>query len=344
MGDKGFDGRRVRFSDHMSHLKQAVEICRDKLRAEFDHLNILIHDPRVDEFGSIPDTVFSQINFAELGILDLSAESPSVMYELTLLHALGTPVIPVHMKHRVDQGKLPFYLRHDYCCIVDDFRVQTLADALLPNLRSAMNLEILAADRQNNPITKFYGMPLVDVSASTGLATGYFHNFISDVIKQKNSVFSRVDDLKKMVILLPSRFDEVGGMSDQLKVKLQKIGLEPEKVHKEDGTIYEDADHIRGPMILFKAGNYLWDVPAPLRAQISSPLFAKVSKLIAKSRGPNAAHAELLANRIQTQMIERFFAVLEELARTSVTSDPNRLAFMTIDQFTELLQSEMSGS
>lgn len=340
MGDRTNDGSGVLFSNHIPNIRKAVENCKQTLEAEFKSFRIQIHTPEVQEFGSIDENIFNLIQFAELGILDVSANSPSVMYELTLMHALGIPIIPMHLKAKIVENKIPFYLTHDYSALVSNYRVKTLAKELLPKIRAAIQTDNLGADHKNNPLTRYFGLPLIDASATTGLATGYFHNYIQHIIKQVNSVFGKVEGLKSIVILKPSSLDEVGELKDRLLLQLKKIGIENEKVDRDDGKIYEDVDHIRGPMIIFKAGDYLYDTPAPLLAQKSSPMHLKVSKLLSGAEGPNKVAIKERLERLQKNMIHQFFSALEEMSRTNPGSNPNRLEFKTVPEFVEMLERD----
>jgi len=344
MGDKSFDGSRVRFSDHISNLESAVEECKRIIASDFPEFSIQIHNPEIDEFGSIPDTVFNMISFAELGLLDLSAESPSVMYELTLMHALGIPVVPIHLKKRVKEknGKLPFYLQHEYCLIVEDFKVETLAKALLPKLRAALSLEIFGADRKNNPLTRYFGIPLIDASASTGLATGYYHNFIQHVIHQSDSVIDKNDDLKKIVVLRPKTLDDTARIRGRIEKAAKDLDLKIEIIGEKDGKVHASRKHVRGQMILYKVGNYIFDTPAPLLAQKSSPIHSKLARLLLEASGPRKEEINAIFQRRQNEMIEKFFSTLAVLS-VGPSSDPTLLDVMTTEEFVEVLKNESSA-
>lgn len=342
MGNKSFDGSRVRFSDHISNLKLAVSKCWEVIEQDYPEFSLAIHHPEIDEFGSIPETVFNMISFAELGLLDLSAETPSVMYELTLMHALGIPVVPIHLKKRVKQknGKLPFYLQHEYCLIVSDFKVETLVDALMPKLHAALSLEILGADRKNNPLTRFFGIPLIDASASTGLATGYYHNFIQHVIHQSDSVIDKNPDLKKIIVLRPETLDDTARIRARVENAAEELDLEIEIIGEKDGKVYPERKQVRGQMILYKIGNYIFDTPAPLLAQKSSPIHTKLARLLAEAKGPREEEIKAIFQKRQNEMIEKYFSTLRTLSN-GPNSDPTLIDVKTTGEFIEMLKSEL---
>lgn len=165
MGDKGLDAGNVAFADHLKIVKTALERLAAELNAAQTDYTVRIHTPEIDETGMITDPVFGMIDTAELAILDLSASSSSVMYELASLHALGIPTIPIGMQSK-DGDSLPFYLRHVYATIVESFDERTLYDALRQKVANVVGRGRFGA-LSENPITNYYGLPLVDASAST---------------------------------------------------------------------------------------------------------------------------------------------------------------------------------
>lgn len=343
MGDSSYDGARVRFKDHIGNIEQAAAHCVREFEDEFPTVNVVLHTPEVDEFGSIPDTVFNMISFAELGILDLSANSPSVMYELTLMHALGIPIIPIHLKNKVKKrnGKLPFYLQHDYCLIMENFRIPSLIDALRPKIRAGLKLQILGGEQNNNPLTRYFGVPLIDASASTGLATGYFHNFIQHLIHQSDNVIDKNTDLDLIVVLKPESLDDTARLRSKIEDLAVKFGLEIELVGAKDGKVYEDRKQVRGQMVIFKLGRYIFDTPAPLLAQKSSPMHTKLSKMLAGAFGPRRDEIETVFRKRQSDMIEKFLSTLKSLS-VGPSCDPNLMEVKTIEEFEAMLLGDLS--
>jgi hypothetical protein len=339
MGDSADDGAGVPFGDHIGNICAAIETLRPELEAESTEWRIEVHNPEVKELGLISSTVFRMISYAELGILDLSKNSPSVMYELTLMHALGIPTLPVMLRGQHDPADLPFYLTQQYCVFVENFRVETLVEALRPNLRSFLTGTIFAL-KASNPLTDHFGVPLVDASATTGLATGYYHNFLQHVIRETNSIFTMLDGLKQIVILKPATLDEVAGMRDPLLRRIGELGLAVDGVDPKDGQIYPDPNQIRGKLLIFRAGNYIFDFPAPLSAQKSSPLHTRLARLLTGVTGPGEEAIRQLLQRQQKAMIDGWFAALTRLCQ-SPNSNPNLVVYKTPDEFVELLRTEM---
>ena len=344
MGMSRDDGAGVPLDRHIGNIALAIGRLKDDLEAKFENVRIEVLNPEVPAFGPIPERVFTVISYAELGILDLSQHSPSVMYGLALMHALGIPTLPVLLPSTVDKAQqLPFYLTQDYSAFVDDFEVDTLIAALGPQIELAVAGNGLDPQTWSNPLTSYYGIPLVDASATTGLATGYYHNFLRHVIKQTNSVFTMTDGLKKIVILRPSSLDDSIGMRDPLQRRIRELGLDTLLIGRDDGQVYEDRDSARGQMLLFRAGNYIYDMPAPLVAQKSSPMHMRLARRLSRATGSQRGELEGLLERRQRAMIDGFLATIENLCRTGLDSDLNRLAVATPDEFLDLLRADLQA-
>lgn len=95
MGNDKLDAAGDSYHTHIPNIVSALERIRDEIASSASSIYIRILHPNYKGSGMINDNVFSMINDAELAIMDVSAGSPNVMYELAMLHALGTPTIPV---------------------------------------------------------------------------------------------------------------------------------------------------------------------------------------------------------------------------------------------------------
>jgi len=335
MGSGDDDGAGVSLQDHLLNMSNAVIQIANRINEEVDTQRITVLNPSVEEIGTIKDRVFEMIDRAELGIIDVSTGSPSAMYELTLLHALGIPVIPISLKKPKAPITipLPFYLRPEYAVMLEDYSQASLEKALEPKIRVAIGLDASVSDHTTNPITNFYGLPLMDVSATTGLATGYFHNFLRFVLKETGSVFDVNDDLEKVVVLVPENLDEVAGMRFAVKNALASKGVAVEDIDEKDGKPRTEAEQVRGQVILFKAGKYLFDIPAPLSAQKSSSRHLRLTRAMENTpAGDRFTDLEIRLERLENAMIDRFFMVLRGLIRRPEINS-GRVEFLTVSEF-----------
>ena len=333
MGDKGDDGKGTAYSSHLTNLDTAVQTISDNVMQESKHHLVQVLNPDVQDVGSISKRVFSLIDRADLAIMDVSAANESVMYEIAYLHALGVPVIPVDIL-RPEGNKISFYLKEEYIAWVDNFDVDSLIAALDSKIRSILGLSQEITDPTSNPISNYYGVPLIDASATAGLATGYFHNFLRHLAKENNSVFHKNPALQNMVVLVPRSLNEVAQMMHAVTHALNKKGYAIEMVDEKDGNIYREEDQVRGQLLLFSAGNYVFDIPAPLSAQKSSPRYMRLLDQISRSKGQHKEDLLSLKARMERHVVERFFNVLESLLQQPHLN-PERVEFLSIDQFIE---------
>lgn len=340
MGDQSPDGAGLMFSQHLPNMVQAIEDVAEQLNLRYKNLTIKVSEPIKQDIGNIPDKVFSMIDRAELGIFDLSNNSPNVMYELTLMHALGIPVIPVSLKLRDDKAVVPFYLDHEYAVLVPDFEVATLTKSLEPSIQTSLEPSLTGSDRCWNPITNFYRMPLLELSATTGLATGYVHNFIRHVIKETNSVFEKNRELKKIIVLKPSTLNATSAMQMRVTDQLAEAGIAVELIGAKDGQVYADRDHVRGQMLLYKASNYIFDVPAPLNAQKSSPRYRRLRRRSSNQTAAQKRRADALIVKVERQMIDSFFEVLQHLIGLQPETNADRIDYMSEADFVAMVKRE----
>lgn len=345
MGDTADDGAGTPFSDHISRMQAALNRVRDEINSESQDVFVRVNTPEGDKdnAGMITSTVFGMIDTTELGVMDVSSGSPSVMYELAMMHALGIPTIPIVLRPKEGTRKVPFYLKDTYQADVSDFEEETLYTVLKPMVRRVIFGGATGNDPADNPMTQYYGLPLLDISASTGLATGYFHNFLRHLIKVNDGVLAKRDDiLDRLVVLQPESLSDAEGLKQKTERRLAREGIEMFQVGGRDGQVYEDREQARGQMLLYAAGRYIFDAPAPLAAQEASPRFRRLRKMMvpASAQGPAGDSARELLHRFEQRMIEGFMSTLRRLPDAYPGTNPDYLTTMTLDEFVELLKSE----
>lgn len=326
---------------HIGNIKKAVERITKEIEDQRDDLLFQINTPEVNETGEITQRIFGMIDTADLGIIDISANSPSVMYELAMLHALGIPTIPIQLRDGNGELKNPYYLRGTYTAGVNTFEVDALYDELKEKIQNVTTGESLGSDYSNNPMTEYYGLHMIDVSASTGLATGYVHNFIQHVIKENSKLFQFLGVAEKFITIRPNKLSEVNNIRSNIQQKLFAKGIDIEKADQ-DGKVYKDGDHPRGQMTIDKAGRYLFDVPTPLNAQRFSPRYKQLAnvKISTASLGAIRDEAESRVNKYETQMITQFMHTVKWLIKTYPNINPNYHVIMSEDEFVNLVISE----
>lgn len=337
MGSSEEDGAGLRFKDHMPNMAEAITQIIQELKAEE---NFLLLNPIHESIGTIDRRIFSMIDRAELGIIDCSYGSPSAMYELTLMHALGKPVIPIAFNNPhadAPQARtLPFYLRGDYSVLLDEYSVAALKAALKPKFEQILKQPSTLFSGASNPISIFYGMPLVDVSATTGLATTYYLNFLDFQLRAKSKIFTQNPELKGIVVIRPESIYSVLDLRDKLAELGDETGHKLQMVSEKDGRLIADEEQVRERFILDRLGPYIVDIPAPLGSQRKSPRLTKMNEDKVHADKDEKAEIEIRSAKLQAAMIEKFFDVIFSLSLTSEV--PDRLKSATLDQLRDMLK------
>lgn len=129
---------------------------------------------------SIMNDVISEIDRADFIIADLTGSNPNVLYELALVDSLGKPCLTIGEEPPFDRkGFRHIFLKQN------TFATGDIRTSLLNSLR-AINEMISSPDMKipENPITLYYGAPLVGVSSTVALAQAYFNNFVKVIVEQ----------------------------------------------------------------------------------------------------------------------------------------------------------------
>lgn len=339
---KGIDATGVKFADHIKRMVAALQSIAEEIEREVPFLSVNVRKPPESNTGTVTDGVFPLIDGAELAVMDLSYGSENVMYELAMFHALGKPTLPVLLSSSTHVADPPFYLKECHVCTVPRFTVVELRKALRKTVRNVVLGTDLGHDPAMNPMTRFYGLPLTDVSATTGIATGYVHNFVQHVIRSSNGgVFARLGpEVKSLVILRPERLADIDSMRAAVERRLASEGLEFERVKGEVQPLLEVPDQARKEVIILRCKNYLFDVPSPLVAQLSSPRYRRVLSLQTQSKGPKSEEVMARVRKIEEQLIDHFFDKVVQLVQVYVQNvSPEKLEFKTLDEFVAMLKS-----
>jgi hypothetical protein len=194
--------------------------------------NLAITDCSVDipqeQYGNdIPTDVFHSIDLSELIIADISARSPSVIYELAMAHALGIPTILIddQQTYNGEASKKPvFYLNQARILRLETRSIEEMRQKLEPLIRDWNN----GRAKYTNPLTRFYDLHLVDVSAIAGIAAGYAENFVKpimDAIADTANAFGQapgVDPPLRLVVVLPKDLDNLAAFESNVMASLEK--------------------------------------------------------------------------------------------------------------------------
>jgi hypothetical protein len=172
---------------HTLQLKLLVESIRAALLLErrpdaFSDLRVIAPDDR--QVNLITRGVLDFIEQADLVIVDLSRGSPNVAYEVGLVHALGLPHILL-----TDAAQPPFYFQSVEHIM--NFAFEPVYNpqrsghvALRDKILAFMTDPNAAVGYADNQVTEYYeGLPIIDISGPSGVATGYYINGIRRFVR-----------------------------------------------------------------------------------------------------------------------------------------------------------------
>jgi nucleoside 2-deoxyribosyltransferase len=212
-----------------------------------------VHIPEGTNEPEIVHSILGRLDTADLVLFNLTPKtgreeaSANVFYELGLVHALGIPAIVI----KTDRGVVPFYAGTMRQQRVPNFEIDTLKEALREPLRDFLDSENSQTNFLNDRVTQFYGLPIVDISAAVGLATGYYQNFLSRLITEGGFIAAHPDLIRHVVVVRPSGVDSTYPADMQmLKAALAEAGytLATEKLTPPAGDTLGQLwfDHVQG--------------------------------------------------------------------------------------------------
>ena len=186
--------------DHLLQESGATTLLQAQRTTAFS-----VNIPEELDGATISASVFEKIDSADLIIANLTPKdslpeqfSPNVFYELGLVHALGIPCILL-----MQQGaNVPFYFRNCRIHHVSDFSAPTVQHALREPLLKFLRND-LGTDFAANPITDFYRLPVVDISAAVGVATGYFENLVRRALLENGFIGRNDGKFRHLIVVRP---------------------------------------------------------------------------------------------------------------------------------------------
>ncbi len=317
MGDSGSEPSTLR-------IKEAIETLLDE--AEFQALLAAhqvrartVHVPDGQSQSEIVQNVLSLLDSADLVILDVTpkASNPdraNVFYELALVHALGIPSLLV-----VQEGHtVPFYARTTTQFRVADFALATLTTQLRPPLREFLDLENRTASFTNDRVTQFYGLPIVDISAAVGLATGYYYNFISRLITEGGFLSHHPELIRQVVYVRPSSINSTYEADLlTLKAAFQHEGLEL----KQEKLAPIDSDK-KGALWFDHVDGIVVDIPRTIYPLQRAP---RLLSLQARNPRFTSAGAERAFHQRVRQIEENLLDRVEDAIRFQIRHDGPRV-------------------
>lgn len=248
-------------------MERMYRIAEDLLRPLLTPLGYTVITP--DEPTGSEDVmrfVLKQLDTADLVVADLTHDNPNVYYELSIRHSLGLPYALISSTGtRFDIARLRYV----------EYQPDRLDDATMRGRLEKMlhdrHQKVIDKGDSANPITDFYGAPLVEVSPASGLGLGYYRNFIrntiSDITRDDYAIETAVpvtkDQLKaaRLEVLIPTRL--IGATAASIRTLLLEPGI------LKAAIVYHKDGHRKFPLYIYpdtSNGVVLADVPTALNA------------------------------------------------------------------------------
>ncbi|WP_339717906.1 STING domain-containing protein [Cyclobacterium amurskyense] len=282
--------------------------------------NILISFPEEWKESSIERDVFSRLDTADLIVLNISRRaedtnpSPNVFYELGLVHSLGLPYLVI-VQEEID---IPFYLRSIRCYTVKAFDEEELIRTLRQPIENFIS-DSSPFSFTENIISRFCeGLPVVDISAAVGLATGYYMNFVRRILKDGGFISHYPDKIKRLIVVKPiSVFNTYEEDVSAMKEKLKEAGFElvTEKLapilSDKDGAIW--FEHFNGTVI---------DIPRTIYPLKRSPRLLSLRKRKDQHPQQNDSHLRL---SILNEAAEKLVNKIESIIKYHIRNDSERV-------------------
>lgn len=323
MGSEKVGQGQIPVTDHMKNIAVAINRCTERFVAEGKPWVLAPVWAEKIPGGAISPFVLLHLDQAEIAVADISLRSPSVFYEIAILHALGRPTILLDYKSGA--GNPPFYLKGQLIKGVTDFSADELTSVLMETFVGQAD-DGGYAGVWANAITDFYTVPLVDASAVSGLATGYFVNFARRIIADGHGVLARMSrrpdpetrGITHLGVIKPTSIQQL----DQARLVIEKL---PGFYR---GRKYKDDDFSRD-FIFDTVGPYIVDYPTTLESMQASPSFLKMQQLLTQAY---PLKADEVLQKMQERIISTFCTTVFNLAQTTHGTNPSRLKFLTVDE------------
>lgn len=306
----------------------------------------VVHIPESWDEQEIINDVLAHLDIADLVVVNITpvagrrgAASPNVYYELGLVHALGLPTILVAQ----EKTKTPFYLLTTRIYLVPQMTPALLTKELREPLRKFLD-PADPTDFTANRVSQFYeGLPIVDISAAVGLATGYYHNFVGRLLRDGLFVSTHPAQVRHLVVVRPANVLDTYEQDQQLLQRaLAADGFAPlrtEQLHL-DAHGHPPADG-KGPIWIDHLAGVVLDLPRAIYPLKLAPrLLALQGRLDKHHAATDAArHRTARLRQTSNHLLDRVMAVLRYHVRHERDGYRGTLLhFATIEQVPALLR------
>lgn len=288
--------------------------------------------------SNIPTNVFDTIDDSDLVIADLSGNKPAVVYELAFCHALGIRTIVVG-----GSKERSFYFSQMRFAEVAFQDEQLSSDDLNGQIDSWLKGRNKRFD-SSNPLTDFYGAPLPDISAATGLAAGFYKNFARPILVNAEIVYKSKHDGSEepqrpagLIVLRPKDFAQKRSEVKEALWKQLVSSFPEEKVMSGDsGEVFirlKEDNQIRTEFFL--VDGYLIDVPRTMFSLDLSPRLSIKRDKALKSK-------DKALRNMEGVLIERFFEAVKRYLERDANIDERMFHVGSIREIPSIIKKRKS--
>jgi nucleoside 2-deoxyribosyltransferase len=285
--------------------------------------------------------IMERLDTADLVIVNLTpfsgitgSASPNVFYELGLLHALGMPVICIAQ----EGTEIPFYARHNRIRMVKNFEKEAVKDQLRLPINNFLDPKD-STDFTDNRITQFYGLPIVDISAAVGLATGYYQNFVFRLLDRKGILPFNKDKVSRLIIVRPQNImHEFEEDKERLEEILKAHGYSlQEKINLSDPL-----DSKGRGLNVDCVGSIILDIPSTIYPLKKSPRMLSLTERLDKTNGYKMAYnpnRDITLRQLSDRLLDRVkHAIIYHVRKDAGNILQDRLDFATMEEVPEMLK------
>jgi len=316
--------------DELKHFLQQTNTRPEKVKIPENWMN-----------SEIVNGIMGHVDTADLVVVNITPydgvkgnPSPNVFYEIGLLHALGMPVICINQKG----FDPPFYIRTNRILEVASFDIDHIKDALRLSLTQFLNPDDYT-DFTDNRITQFYGgLPIVDISAAVGLATGYYYNFVGRLLTNGGIISLNKDKVKRLLIVRPN--DIMNSYEEDKETMIQTLSEHGYKLVEERNLAIPEKDD-KGGIWVYHVDGVIIDLPRTIYPLKISPRLLSLQDRMDKRGSFNKQNPRrsTLLKQTSERLLDRVENVILYHARREGERFRTKLLdFTTIEQLPEVLR------
>jgi len=288
-----------------------------------------VHIPEHWRDNEIIKGILTRVDIADLVIVNLTPKhgpghphSPNVFYELGLLHALGLPIISVSQAGTDP----PFYIVTDRAITLKDFSEEEIKNKLRPSLLTFLDPADFT-DFSDNRISQFYGgLPIIDISAAVGLATGYYYNFVGRLLTNGGIISHNKEKVKRLVIVRPHNI--MNSYDEEKDRLLDILNREGYTLQEERGLAIPPGDD-KGGIWVYHVNGIIIDLPRTIYPLKISPRLLSLQERSGR-RSMATGFSDEYKNHVH-QLSERLLDRVQNAIRYHARKDGERFRHNLLD-------------